>query len=324
MPKGSLQQIFNDSYGEDYCPDGFVWTDEMSEHIVANYQNASFSVADIYKDVTLMKIMGLPYTVSPTDPVPQKTTKEDRLEILKSGGIVPQILDDGYESDTTQAFSDDSDEDDLPMKEYTGFLFDCIPGILKRKILHHVSEQVIYLKHKDEIGNADVISKCIRFTKEQQKEQLLLGWSKKFKWDLKESPFTKAVWEKLYKKERRMKKGTMEYDIWREFYNIVNYVGMRANHNGSSPTQDDKYLRYLPIFRWHFIKGDTDVPNQYWAWKPVSHILTCDKRLKGLNGEIVINKNKEIICVMPKGKNIKKFTKIYVDYTYEEMPGIYK
>ena len=71
----------------------------------------------------------------------------------------------GDESDDTQAFDDDdyghiSSEEELdkllPMKEYTGFLFDCIPGILKRKILHHVSEQVIYLKHKDEIGNADI------------------------------------------------------------------------------------------------------------------------------------------------------------------------
>ena len=89
MPKGALQICAEESGFSNLCGP-MKMTDEIASHLVKTYGNSSFTMVDINKDRVLMKLI-YPSAVLTTDPVPQK----------------PLSIENGDESDDTQAFDDD-------------------------------------------------------------------------------------------------------------------------------------------------------------------------------------------------------------------------
>ncbi len=179
------------------------------------------------------------------------------------------------------------------------FLLNRLPVSILSKIYTAHAEKVVYLKSTCPDTTNQVIHKCVKYTKEHQQQQLLSFWAKRFGWDLSETPFTKATYEEKYPDAtRRKKRGCIDYDIKREYDNIMQFAGMRDHTNKTSEIKGDDYLRYNVAVRFYL---DEDG-------------LLEDIQDKRMRKTLQIPYRKEIICVRPKGKKKRTFEKLYTKY----------
>ena len=204
---------------------------------------------------------------------------------------------------------EDSEEEDIlhtptprPTKEpdqTQTFLLNRLNPTILALVEDAVKEKVVWLKSIDEDTDNPIIHKCIRYSKEYHQTQLLSFWQKKFNWDLTEEPFTRETYEEAYPDPKRRKKsGCRDFDIWREYENIMKFAGMKDHTNQNKNDEKKDYLRFNVAYR-YYIDEDGYIEDEQ------------DKRLKKTKQ---IPYKKEIMAVKPTGKKKITFSRMYIKY----------
>jgi hypothetical protein len=242
---------------------------------------------------------------------------EEMVLPKKDEEIPPTISDEDFEK-----LAADSDEEWVPKdpNKIVQGLFDLPPSVMSHLAMYVmggedngkvIPARQVYLKSEDQHNGHLVIHKCVGYTKEQQRDLLMIQWARQFKWDLS-VPFTQASWEEKYPDpDRRVKRGTIDFDIERQHRAITKFVPPKGWSHTATPNGDD-HLRYNVLYR-YYLKTDFDLPKK--ARRSIATVAyEQDKRMRDRHGRKAIHPEKEIICVLPKGKKVKTFDKVYVKY----------